>query len=88
MSKAEEYLKENAPVLFEVSDWKPRIIQLMTDFSSEQNKELIEKVIKDIPSNWHDPLLSGEDVPKLPYNCPEIEQLLNGVRDRIKEHLK
>lgn len=43
--------------------------------------KLVEKLI---PSNWCDPLLSGHGVPPLPWNCPEIERLLFGIKARLK----
>jgi len=36
-----------------------------------------------IPSNWLDPLLSGDDGLLVPAGCPEIEKLLNELRERI-----
>jgi len=44
---------------------------------------LLEAAKECVPNNWLDSLLTGKDVPPLPWNCPEIERLLNGVRARI-----
>jgi len=40
-----------------------------------------------IPLNWCDPLLSGPDavIGTYPYGERDIENLLNGIRERIKE---
>jgi len=50
------------------------------------NKETLAVIADMVPSNWVDPLLTGPKavIGKPPYNCNDIENLLNGVRDRIK----
>jgi len=50
---------------------------------TQTNTELVEAAINAVPGNWCDPLLSGDGVPPLPWGCPEIERLLNAVRDRV-----
>ncbi len=37
-----------------------------------------------IPTNWCDPLLSGDGSIKVPAGCPEIEKLLLKIRERIR----
>ena len=37
-----------------------------------------------VPTNWCDSLLTGSNGIKIPADCPEIERLLHGVRDRIR----
>lgn len=45
----------------------------------------LQQVLDAIPTNWLDPLLSGDDkvIHKSP--CPEIEALLQALRARITE---
>jgi len=40
-----------------------------------------------IPSNWLDPLLSGPKavIGMPPYSGPDIERLLNAVRERVRQ---
>lgn len=47
---------------------------------------MLEKIIEAIPSNWCDPLLTGEDkvIGKSPYDYLDIENLLNAIRERIE----
>jgi hypothetical protein len=42
----------------------------------------LERVREAVPDNWLDGL-TGDGAPSLPWGAPEIERLLNGVRDRI-----
>lgn len=46
----------------------------------------MDKILDAIPSNWCDPLLTGRDavIGKSPYDCQDIEKLLNGIRERIE----
>jgi hypothetical protein len=37
-----------------------------------------------VPTNWLDPLLTGKDAPKLPLGGREVEALLRGIQDRIR----
>lgn len=50
----------------------------------QERDAVVEEAIAAVPSNWLDPFLSGKEAPPLPWNCPEIERLLNRVRDRIR----
>jgi hypothetical protein len=45
-----------------------------------------DKVLAAIPTNWLDPLLTGPNAALrgLPWECPEIEALLVGIRKRIE----
>jgi hypothetical protein len=49
-----------------------------------------QDIINAIPCNWCDPLLTGKDrvMGDPPYNSHDIENLLNGIRDRIEDTLK
>ena len=44
----------------------------------------LREASKQVPTNWLDGLLTGKAAPKLPWNCPEIEKLLRGVKQRIE----
>lgn len=37
-----------------------------------------------VPTNWCDPLLTGKAAAKLPLGAREIEALLRGIQDRIR----
>lgn len=54
------------------------------------DKEITERLADAIPSSWLDPLLTGKNkvIGEPPYDCPDIEHLLNGIRERIKAILK
>lgn len=44
-----------------------------------------EEAEREVPMTWLDPLLTGDkSIGEPPYNCPDIECLLNGIRDRIR----
>lgn len=43
-----------------------------------------ERCAKLVPTNWCDPLLTGDGAAKLPLDGPAVEALLRGVRDRIR----
>lgn len=49
--------------------------------------ELREEIAKIIPTNWCDPLLTGEKavIGKPPYNCIDIEHLLLALKKRIMD---
>ena len=50
-----------------------------------ENKLLNIEILGAIPNNWCDSLLTGpERVGDLPYDSPQVEKLLDGVRKRIK----
>jgi hypothetical protein len=42
-----------------------------------------EAVIGAVPMNWCDSLLTGPNAGKIPLDCPGVERLLRGIRDRI-----
>jgi hypothetical protein len=48
---------------------------------------LRRRVMDAIPSNWCDPLLTGPEAINFPAKCPDIERLLNGVRERVRHAL-
>mgnify|MGYP001613002486 CR=1 FL=1 len=43
-----------------------------------------KRILAAIPTNWCDPLLTGPKavIGKPPYDCRDIERLLNGIRAR------
>jgi hypothetical protein len=43
----------------------------------------IEAAKQAIPANWMDALLSGPDVPKLPWGCPQIEWFIRRLGERL-----
>ena len=45
---------------------------------------LVEDCASCVPANWLDPLLSGNDAPPMPLDCPKVERLLRGVAERIR----
>ena len=51
---------------------------------TEQNR-LRRALLKAVPSNWLDPLLTGPKavIGQPPYDCKDIERLLNAVRARV-----
>lgn len=42
-----------------------------------------EACAKRVPTNWCDSLLTGPAATRVPLDCPGVEKLLLGVRDRI-----
>ena len=65
---------------------KPCRIVWTVESPGRRRKPMAGKRITDlVPKSWLDPLLSGKGVPPLPWGCPEIARLLNGVRKRIAE---
>ncbi len=72
---AAKEMRERVPVCVGVQ----RLIKAITE---AEDHELISA----IPSNWCDPLLTGKAavIGDSPYNCMDIERLLNGIRDRLK----
>ena len=45
----------------------------------------MKNIIDVIPTNWCDSLLTDEKgIGRPPYDCQDIERLLNGIRERIK----
>lgn len=43
-----------------------------------------QRCAKLVPTSWLDSLLSGKDAPKLPLGAREVEALLRGIQDRIR----
>lgn len=43
-------------------------------------------ILEAIPATWLDSLLTGPDavVAKSPYDCPDIERLLQAIRERVQ----
>lgn len=51
------------------------------------NKEILGVIAKDcVPVSWLDPLLTGKEkvVTEAPCGCLDIENLLNSIKERIK----
>lgn len=57
----------------------------MTNRSTD---ERVEKIVNAVPNNWLDPLLTGPTAIKVPAGCPDIERLLNAVRERVRKETK
>jgi hypothetical protein len=55
------------------------------DSLREQLRVAQERIQNAIPENWLDPLLTGPDavLRDPPWNCPDIERLLNAIRKRL-----
>lgn len=51
---------------------------------SEAVKAAYEDAAKQVPTNWLDPLLTGDGVKRTPLGEREIEALLRGIQDRIR----
>lgn len=49
---------------------------------------LEKRILDAIPTNWCDPLLTGPKAINFPAHCPDIERLLNGVRERVRAALR
>lgn len=43
-----------------------------------------ERCARLVPTNWSDPLLTGDGVARPPLDCRGIESLLRGIQDRIR----
>ena len=43
------------------------------------------RVLNCIPRNWCDPLLTGPAGIRMPATCPDIERLLNNIRQQISD---
>lgn len=48
---------------------------------------LRRRVMAAIPDSWLDPLLSGRDAVNFPLKCPDVERLVNGIRERVRHAL-
>jgi len=83
--EAKEILrKEIHAGLFDPNDMREAIATALRKAYVSGQEDMRKRSGQSVPSNWVDSLLTGDGVPKLPYNCPEIERLLMGVRDRIR----
>ena len=51
------------------------------------SKAMLAAVLEEIPTNWCDPLLTGPRavIGSPPYDCRDIERLLNAVREQIRQ---
>jgi hypothetical protein len=55
----------------------------------EHNDEAVrreerERCARLVPTNWCDPLLTGEGAARVPLDCRGVEALLRGIQDRIR----
>lgn len=50
----------------------------------------LKKVLSAVPNNWLDPLLTGPHavIGEPPYGDPDIERLMNAVRERVRKETK
>lgn len=55
--------------------------------AAHRKKVFRDRVLDVIPSNWLDPLLSGKDAVNFPLKCPDVERLVNGIRERVRHAL-
>lgn len=55
--------------------------------ASWEMREALEGVDKCVPTNWLDPLLTGPKAVVAKSDCREIEALLRGIQDRIRQHV-
>jgi hypothetical protein len=55
------------------------------DLSSVVSEKKGVRAIDAVPMSWLDPLLTGPKavIGNPPYGCPDIERLLNAIRDRL-----
>jgi hypothetical protein len=52
---------------------------------AEARNKALEEAAKKVPTNWVDSLLTGPDsLGVMPWTCPHIERLLNGISTRIR----
>jgi len=51
-----------------------------------KKKTSLSDLLASIPTTWLDPLLTGKKavVGKPPYNCQDIEQLLQAIKQRME----
>ena len=53
-------------------------------YDSKMRSDLLDAV----PQNWCDPLLTGsKGIGGPPYNCQDIEQLMNGIRAELTKRI-
>lgn len=69
----------------QTQDQLVRITQAMNDDESEIFNAALDKAIEQIPTNWLDPMLTGEEavIGNPPYCCSDIERVLHEVGKRI-----
>lgn len=72
---ADEYVANKA------CDWQRE--RLSADLARATSAGM-ERAAMLIPDSWLDPLLTGKDGIMLPAGCPEIEKLLDGLRQAIR----
>lgn len=55
-----------------------------------RDNQLREAIRDAIPRSWLDPLLTGPKavIGSPPYNCQDIERLLNAIRERVTSTVK
>lgn len=58
--------------------------RLAGDAYEEGRRDERERCAKLVPTNWCDPLLTGEKAAKIPLDCRAVEALLRGIQDRIR----
>jgi hypothetical protein len=52
--------------------------------------DYVKRAVEAVPTSWLDPMLTGPNavIGNPPYGCPDIERLLNAIRQRITAHLQ
>lgn len=80
----------------EIVDWSPyigmhgedalakRIAQALLRAHRQGQEEMRERASGAVPTSWLDSLLSGKGSPKIPYQGPDVEKLLDSLSDRIR----
>lgn len=59
----------------------------MRESAEEEVKAERERLTREVPTNWLDPLLTGKAAAlhgSGPWGCPDIERLLRGIRNRLR----
>lgn len=56
----------------------------------DRYREALEGADKTIPTNWLDPLLTGDRrvLKSGKHDCREVEALLRGVQNRLRDHVR
>ena len=62
-----------------------RLKDFLTEYATIREKETKNEILKLIPTTWLDPLLSGDKAINVPAGCPDIEKLLQAIKDRIDD---
>jgi len=62
-----------------------RQLNELEQFATIREKETKNEILKLIPTTWLDPLLSGDKAINVPAGCPDIEKLLQAIKDRIDQ---